>query len=161
MAFNKDNIKYSCKSFSDLTLTELYEILQLRQVVFIVEQDCPYLDCDGKDQQSHHVQAYLNDKLVAYTRLLPKGISYPNFSSIGRVVTHPDYRSTGLGKHLMEQSLYYMKSLMPSDTIKISSQCYAISFYEKFGFTAVGDEYLEDDIPHKAMILDIQNIHGI
>ena len=150
-------INFVCKDFNALSIHELYEILRLRQDIFVVEQDCPYLDCDNKDQNAWHVCAYVNDTLIAYARLLPKGISYPEHSSIGRVVTHLDFRNKKIGEQLMRYSIDKLKILEPGIDIKISSQVYIMKFYESLGFEAIGEEYLEDDIPHHAMVLYVEH----
>ena len=142
-----------CKAFSELTILELYDLLRLRQEVFIVEQNCPYMDCDDKDQLSWHVLAYKNNTLIGYARLLRKGISYDDYSSIGRVITHEDYRKMGVGQELMRYSIKKLQALDPGHDIKLSSQVYIMNFYAEFGFEAVGESYLEDDIPHHAMVL--------
>lgn len=148
-------IRYQCKSFEELSVTELYEILKIRQEVFIVEQDCVYLDNDDKDQDAWHLLGSdEKGSIQSYARLLPKGISYPGHASIGRVLTTSAVRGTGEGKQLMQKSIELTQSLYPGQPIKISAQCYAIRFYESVGFKAIGEEYLEDDIPHIAMILD-------
>src|SRR6476661_3963422 len=98
-------ITFITKTFDELTNQELYKLLQLRGEVFVVEQNCPYLDMDDKDQKSFHVLGYANDELVACTRLLPAGVSYDHEPSIGRVATHPSVRSLGYGKLLMEYSI--------------------------------------------------------
>jgi len=144
------------KKFDALTLLELYSILQLRQEVFIVEQDCPYLDADDKDQAAYH--AFIKDEqglLVAYTRIIQPGISYEKYSSIGRVVTSQKARGAKLGLKIMQDSIDYTKALFPQSNIKISAQVYALDFYRYFGFKDIGDAYLEDNIPHKAMVLKI------
>lgn len=141
-----------CQSWNELDTNLLYDILQLRQEVFVLEQDCPYLDADGKDQHSHHVLFYKNDQLVAYTRLVPKGISYDDYVSIGRVVNHQSIRGQGIGKQLMEYSIEKCKELFPDNKIKISAQVYLLKFYTELGFKETGDRYLEDDIPHCAMV---------
>lgn len=144
---------FTCKKFDELSLHELYGILALRQEVFVVEQDCPYLDADGKDQHSWHLMGVdEKGKLVAYTRLLPKGISYEKYPSIGRVVTSPSARGGGIGRELMERSLWWMEQLFPQEAIKISAQCYLEKFYKSLGFEIVGAEYLEDGIPHYPML---------
>lgn len=146
-------VSFSCLSFSELSLQQLYDLMVLRQIVFVVEQDCPYLDADGKDQFSHHLLGYDNDgDLVAYTRLVPPGISYENYASIGRVVNAPKVRGQGVGKKLMVASINAMKRLFPNDPIKISAQSYLLNFYTDLGFEVIGEEYLEDNIPHRAMI---------
>ncbi len=146
-------IKYSCLSFSELSTKQLYEIMALRQEVFVVEQYCPYLDADGRDYDSYHVVGYQDDKLVTYTRLVPQGLSYDDYPSIGRVVSSPSVRGQGLGNELIEKSVAYCHELWGDKTIKISAQCYLLKWYEKLGFKPVGEEYLEDDIPHHAMVL--------
>ena len=126
----------------------------LRQEVFVVEQNCPYLDADGKDQESWHLMVYEMDtnQLVACTRLLPKGLAYPEYMSIGRVVTSAQVRGTGAGKYLMEVSLQACEKLFGKGPIKIGAQSYLLRFYEGFGFESTGEDYLEDGIPHTKMI---------
>ena len=147
------DIRYVYYKFEDLYREHLYAILQLRQEVFVVEQDCPYLDADGKDQISIHLLGLDgNDKLQSYARILPRGISYENYASIGRILTSAAYRGRGEGSSLMTKSIEICQQLF-SGPIKISAQVYATAFYERFGFEIVGEEYLEDDIPHVAMVL--------
>ncbi len=146
-------LQFTCYTFDDLTKEQLYDIMQLRQEVFIVEQNCPYLDADGKDQLSHHLCGFNdNGEILAYTRLLPQGVSYSDYCSIGRVVTSPSIRGTGAGLELMTQSIVYCKRLFLNQKIKISAQCYLDKFYKNLGFHSIGESYLEDDIPHQAMI---------
>lgn len=146
-------ISFRCKPFFELTAPQLYSIMALRQEVFIVEQNCAYLDADGKDLKGYHLTGYDDDgKLVAYARLLPKGVSYDNFVSIGRIATSPSIRGTGAGQQLMKETLSSMDALFPGESIKISGQSYLRNFYESFGFVVSGDEYLEDDIPHLPMV---------
>ncbi|MDQ3141175.1 MAG: GNAT family N-acetyltransferase [Bacteroidota bacterium] len=148
-----DQIKILVTSFDSLSNKELYALIQLRIDVFIIEQHCIYQDLDDKDLLSFHLSAYSNeDKLIGYTRLLPKGVSYPEYCSIGRVVTKPSYRKYGIGKKIMEESLKQCDILFSNIPIKISAQSYLIKFYEYFGFVKKGNEYLEDGIPHYAMI---------
>jgi len=144
------DIKWTCKSFNDLTKEELYKIIQLRISVFCVEQNCPYQDCDDRDQASYHFMAWQKDDLVAYTRLLPPGLAYKE-SSIGRVVTSASTRGTGLGKELMKRSIEQTNLLFNTTAITISAQLYLKAFYESFGFKAIGDPYLEDNILHIKM----------
>lgn len=146
-------MNFVCKKFEDLSLEELYEMMALRQEVFVVEQNCPYLDADGKDQLSFHVMGYDgNEKLIAYTRLVPHGISYKKYPSIGRVVTAQVVRGKGAGKKLMEISMAHCERIWPGESIKISAQTYLKKFYESLGFEQVGEGYLEDDIPHIPML---------
>lgn len=147
------NINWKVKSFEELSNTELYDLLALRQLIFCVEQNCPYVDCDGKDQKSYHVMAFdETNKLVAYTRLLPKGVSYENEVSIGRVVTHPSYRGTGIGKILMQKSIEECEKIFGKQPIKIGAQEWLKSFYTSFGFNKVIERYYEDGIPHLIMV---------
>ncbi len=139
------------KPFEELTPKELYSILQLRNEVFIVEQNCPYQDCDNKDLRAWHLMGMQNDQLLAYSRLLAPGISYSE-SSIGRVVSSPSARKTGMGKKLMRESIARVRNLFQTDTIRIGAQLYLKKFYESFGFIAEGDTYLEDNIPHIQML---------
>lgn len=140
------------KYFDDLTIPELYDILQLREEVFQIEQNCIYKDIDDKDKKCFHLMLYKEQELVAYCRLVPAGISYDGYASIGRVVSKPIYRKDGFGKKLMEQAMQKMTHVFPHSSIKISAQAYLQKFYESFGFVRVSDEYMEDDIPHIAMV---------
>lgn len=147
-------LHFSCLPFGQLTPSELYNIMGLRQEVFVVEQNCPYLDADGKDIESWHLMGR-NDagKLVCYTRLLPAGLAYEQYASIGRVVSSPSVRGTGAGKLLMQRSVEMCRHLFGNQAIKIGAQSYLLKFYEGFGFQSTGEEYLEDGIPHTKMIL--------
>lgn len=144
-------IEWQYKKFDELTSIELYEILKLRNLVFVVEQNCVYLDTDDKDLQSWHLFGYHQKQLIAYLRILPPGISY-NEASIGRVVTHPDFRKFGYGIELMKIGIEKTLQQYNTSVIKISAQCYLLNFYSNLGFVAIGEEYLEDDIPHIEMI---------
>ncbi|HET7003012.1 MAG TPA: GNAT family N-acetyltransferase [Puia sp.] len=144
-------ITWILKPFTELTPNELYNILQLRNEVFIVEQNCPYQDMDNKDLKSWHLMGIKEDKLIAYSRLLAPGISYSE-SSIGRIVSSPAVRKTGMGKKLVEESIGQIKNLFKTETIRIGAQLYLKSFYESFGFVQEGDIYLEDNIPHIIML---------
>lgn len=146
------NYTIFCKKFDELSSREIFDILQLRAKVFIVEQNCVYLDPDEKDSKSYHMGMYMDSTLVACTRLLGPGISYDKYSSIGRVCTHTEYRKNSLGRIIMEKSIEEISRLFPDVSIKISAQSYLIKFYNEFGFQVVGEEYMEDHIPHTAMI---------
>jgi ElaA protein len=141
------------KKFNDLTPTELYAILQLRNEVFVVEQNCVYQDADNKDLKAYHVMGFIENDLAAYTRLLPQGVSYADEASIGRVVTSPKYRKLGLGRTLMQQSIELTYTLFNTTSIKIGAQLYLKSFYQSLDFKQCSDIYLEDNIPHIEMIL--------
>ncbi len=145
------NINWSCKAFDSLTPFELYSILQLRNEVFVVEQNCVYQDCDDKDQRSYHFMGWKQNKLVAYTRLLPAGLSYEEIS-VGRVVTSPSIRRIKIGKELMIRSIDKLHELFGKSTIKIGAQLYLKHFYESLGFIQNSDVYLEDGIEHIKMI---------
>jgi ElaA protein len=140
-------INWTIKKFNELTLEELYSILQLRNEVFIVEQNCVYNDPDGKDQSAWHLMAVENNKLVAYTRIFPPGVSYSD-PAISRVVTSSSKRRSGLGRELMKLSIEACEKLFGKISITLSAQVYLKNFYESLGFTAIGDEYLDDGIPH-------------
>lgn len=146
-------LRWECLPFEDLRLEQLYASMALRQIVFVVEQDCPYLDADGKDAGSWHLFGWQGEQLQAYARLLPEGLSYPKDASIGRVVTHPDVRGTGLGVALMEKSIAECMRLWPQSSLRISAQSYLEAFYQRFGFENTGKHYLEDGIPHQEMRL--------
>ena len=152
-----NKIDFVCKAFADLSIDELYEIMRLRQEVFVVEQDCPYLDADGKDKESIHVMAIINGKMEGYARVLPLGVSYEEYASIGRVISSSKYRKSGLGKAVMIKSIEIARAFCEVAPVKISSQRYARGFYSNLGFEEVGDVYLEDGIPHVAMILKLDS----
>lgn len=139
------------KTFEELTKRQLYNILQLRSEVFVVEQDCVYQDIDGKDQKSLHVLGYKNDRLIAYTRIFKPGDYFEN-ASIGRVVVAKQERQYKYGIDIMYASIDAVKKHLNESIIKISAQAYLKNFYTKFGFKAIGEEYLEDNIPHIAMV---------
>lgn len=139
--------------FNELSLQELYEIMALRQKVFVVEQNCPYLDADGKDLKAAHVLGYDDDgDLVAYSRLLEIGGSHADIISIGRVISAKKVRGQGVGQELMRFSIHEIYRLFGNKRLSISAQCYLIKFYESFGFQTVGESYLEDNIPHIKMV---------
>jgi ElaA protein len=145
-------ISWTLKSFEDLKVDELYQIMALRSEVFVVEQNCVYQDLDGKDQKSWHLLGSMEGSVVAYSRLLPQGISYSD-ASIGRVVTSPNKRRLGLGKTLMQESIASIEKLFKTKNIRISAQCYLLDFYQSLGFVAIGESYLEDGIPHQEMTI--------
>lgn len=144
-------IDWHLKKFDELTALELYTILRLRSEVFVVEQTCAYQDMDNKDLYCHHLLGWHGDQLVAYTRLVPPGISYPQ-PSIGRVVTSPQARGTGAGRLLMNKSIDETEKLFGKQPIRIGAQLYLQQFYESLGFVQSSDEYDEDGIPHIEMI---------
>ena len=140
------------KSFDALTPHEMYEMLRLRSDVFVVEQNCVFLDQDNKDQKCHHLLLYNNhNTLIAYARLVPPGVSYANEMSIGRIVTSSEVRGTGVGKQLMEIAIAECFDLFGTGPIKIGAQLYAKEFYNAFGFVQSGEVYDEDGIDHIEM----------
>ncbi len=139
------------KTFSELTTTELYAILQLRSEVFVVEQDCVYQDIDGKDQKALHVMGFKNKKMVAYMRIFKKG-DYFKLAGIGRVVVTKKERINGYGHLILKESIKAILHFFNETSIKLSAQTYLKKFYETHGFFQVGKEYLEDNIPHIAMV---------
>ena len=144
-------MKWSCKAFKDLSLDEFHDIIQLRETVFVVEQDCPYLDVDGKDKDALHVFGEYEGNIVATTRILKPGKSYDEVA-IGRVVTSPAVRGMGIGKQLMEESMKFVKLYFGKVPVRISAQTYLLRYYKSFGFIETGKEYLEDNIPHFEML---------
>lgn len=144
--------KWLSRSFSELDADQLYRIIQLRVAVFVVEQCCYYQDLDDKDREAVHLYAIEGEEVIAYARLLPKGVSYPEQVSIGRVITSGEHRRTGLGRELMRRAIDECESRWPGQSIKISAQSYLNDFYASFGFEQCGDGYLEDGIPHIPMI---------
>lgn len=146
-------MKSFVKTYSELTKDELYSLLQLRSEVFVVEQDCVYQDIDGKDQQALHVLGFKENQLIAYTRIFKPG-DYFNQASIGRVVVKENERHHKYGNQIMIVSIQAVKQYFNETTIKISAQCYLKKFYNSLGFKEIGEEYLEDGIPHIAMLLN-------
>lgn len=138
------------KTFTELSVEELYLILQLRNEVFSVEQNCVYQDADNKDQPAFHLCGWDGPNLAAYCRILPKGISYDH-PSIGRVVTSPQYRRGGYGRELMQLAVKKTVMQFNDPLIIISAQLYLKAFYESIGFMQVSDTYMEDGIPHIKM----------
>ena len=152
--FIRMHLQWSQKKFADLSPYQLYAIMQLRNEVFVVEQNCVFQDADDKDQESHHLMGFLDNKLVAYTRLVPPGLIYPEMS-IGRVITSGTVRRHGAGRELMKQSVDYCYHLFGNGPIKIGAQLYLKGFYESFGFCQTSDIYLEDGIEHIYMRKEI------
>ncbi len=149
---DQKNIIWQCKSFSDLSVASLHRLLALRAAVFVVEQNCPYLDPDFKDEHALHVMGWLENELVACARILPAGVSYDEVS-IGRVATSLAVRGKGIGKILMTKTMEYVQNTFGNVPVRISAQSYLQKYYEGYGFLRTEkEEYLEDDIPHVEMI---------
>lgn len=160
MALSKKNntvevsyiMSWKIKSFNELSTHELYEILQVRTRVFVVEQECAYLEVDGKDLHSYHLYKEVNGEVAAYARLLPAGVSYEE-PSIGRVLVKEEYRRKGFAGELVKRGLAFIHAEWGEQTVKIQAQEYLREFYGSFGFRAITETYLEDGIPHIDMIL--------
>lgn len=147
---NVKKVNYIWKTFSDLTRDELYEMIHLRQKVFIVEQDCPYLDADFSDQDAFHLLGYDDGGLISYLRAFPPGIKYEG-ASLGRIVVDDSKRGQQLGQNLTKEGISYLSKHYPDTEIIISAQHRLENFYCELGFTARGEVYLEDDIDHIQM----------
>lgn len=145
-------INWVCRPFNELSVKELYALLQLRSEVFVVEQNCVFQDMDNKDQLSCHLMGWQGDLLASYTRLVPAGISFEEMS-IGRVVTSPKMRKSGAGRLLMQKSIETCYQLFGKGPIRIGAQLYLKRFYESFGFQQTSEIYLEDGIEHIEMLL--------
>lgn len=146
-------VQFELKYFTNLTNNELYAIMRLRQRVFVLEQNCAFVDCDNLDQPAWHLMCYTdNGILAAYCRLLPLHVAYPSYASIGRVVSEPDLRRGGYGRQIMAEALKNCEKLFGNAPLKIGAQLYLKHFYESFGFIAIGQVYIEDDIEHILMI---------
>jgi ElaA protein len=149
---DKSTIQWSTKHFSQLTVDELYAILRLRSEVFVVEQNCVFLDMDNNDQVAFHTMGWIGNDLVASTRLFNVDQSYPGYQSIGRVVGSPKYRGIGAGKELMRYSIAECERLFGKHPIKIGAQLYLKKFYTELGWEQAGEMYYEDEIEHIPMI---------
>lgn len=142
--------EWKIKQFNELSTSELYSILKIRQEVFIVEQTCYYLDADGYDEKAVHIWCETEGKISAYCRIFDSGIKYKE-ASMGRVLTHPDFRKLGLGKTLVKIALEAIETRFGAPNIRISAQDYLLKFYCALGFQDTGLKYLEDNIPHTEM----------
>jgi len=147
--------EHQVKYFQELSLEEFHDIIALRIQIFIIEQNCPYQEVDGKDKLAHHL-FFKNemDEIIAVTRILPQGISYPEVA-IGRVVVHEEYRGTGLGNQLMADSMNFVKDKYGEVPVRLSAQKHLENYYGNHGFKSTGKEYLEDGIPHVEMLYNI------
>ena len=144
-------LNFEIKDFNQLSTQDLYALLQLRSEVFVVEQDCVYLDLDGKDQLAYHVLGYKDSILTAYARVFKPG-DYFSKSSIGRIIVKKKYRRFKYGDLLVKNSIDFIEKEFKEKEILISAQAYLINFYNNLGFVQKGEQYLEDDIPHIKML---------
>ena len=145
------NFHWQISTFNQLSTADLYQLLRLRQDVFVLEQACLYQDLDGLDQDSVHLLCRRERELLAYQRCLPPGLSYPE-SSIGRIVVAPGGRGLNLGRELVRRGVEFNLGQWPGHDIRIGAQSHLRNFYEDLGFTAAGEEYVEDGIPHLQML---------
>ena len=145
---------YTWHQFSTISKEQLYDVLNLRQRVFIIEQDCFYEDIDYFDQKAHHLLVYCNKSLIGYARVFPPGIKYKS-SSIGRIVVDKKYRGESFGKKITQEAIIFLKDKFINSDVCISAQFRLVNFYENLGFETVGEVYLEDGIDHIKMIYQI------
>ena len=147
--------QFKVKAFKDLTVDELYAILQLRETVFIVEQNCIYNDIDNLDQECYHLfsEDQNTGKIIAYTRLVPAKIKF-DVPAVGRLISDKNYRGKGLGRALMVKSIEEVCRLFNTNVVKISAQTYLLNFYVSLGFKPISQPYDEDGIEHVDMILE-------
>ncbi|MFP3667825.1 GNAT family N-acetyltransferase [Priestia sp. SIMBA_032] len=150
-------MSWKLKKFDDLTNSELYNLLKERTLIFVVEQNCPYLEVDGKDPFSYHLFKEDNGEIVAYLRILPAGVAYQEIS-IGRVFVKKEYRGQGMADELLKKGLDFIRNELKETTVKIQAQDYLRDFYSSFGFQAISETYLEDNIPHIDMLLSTKHV---
>jgi len=144
-------IQVQVKAFDELTTKELYGLLRLRSEVFVVEQDCVYVDIDDKDHQALHVIGTKEGRIIAYARIFKAG-DYSEEASIGRVVVQKGQRKFGYGKDIMKDAIHAVQKHFDENVIRVSAQMYLERFYHELGFNQIGDGYLEDGIPHIGMV---------
>jgi ElaA protein len=147
-----DQMRWECLPFPALSASRVYALLQLRGAVFVVEQECAYLDPDGMDQVAHHHLGWRGDTLVAYQRCLPPGIPYQGESSIGRIVVTPGARGGQLGRELVERGIAFNLARWTGHDIRIGAQSRLTRFYRSLGFVICSEPYLEDGIEHTEML---------
>jgi ElaA protein len=148
------NFKWVWKKFSELTNLELYEIIKVRETVFVVEQKLSYVDCDDFDQAAYHLMGYIDEKLCAYLRAFPPGTKHPE-SSFGRVLTIKAARGIGMGRELTRQGLQHIEENFGKVSVVISAQAQLENFYSGFGFIKMSELYMEEGIPHLKMLKQI------
>ncbi|TFE02497.1 GNAT family N-acetyltransferase [Jeotgalibacillus sp. R-1-5s-1] len=146
---------WELKQFDDLTTRELYTILQARNAIFVVEQECAYHEIDGHDPDCWHLSLKIDGELAAYSRLLEKGVKY-DIASIGRIIVPEKFRGRGLARQLVQHSIDIMTEEWGEREIKLQAQTYLRDFYESFGFKATSEEYLDDGIPHVDMLMKVE-----
>ena len=154
------HIDWQTKTFSELSTDELYDIVKLRIDVFVVEQTCYYHELDNLDKhpKTQHIFYYLDNQLAAYARVLAEQTSYREYISIGRVVVSDKARGCGLAHKILTKAIAVCHQFHPGKSIKISAQEHLEQFYQQHGFTRVTGMYLEDNIPHIAMINEMNGV---
>lgn len=148
-------MNWTLKTFNELSTYELYQILMLRNAVFVVEQQCAYQEIDGNDINSYHLSLRENNQLAAYARLLPAGVKYGT-PSIGRIIVNESFRGTGLARELVSKSIDIMVNEWKVSEIKLQAQTYLRHFYQSFGFEETSEDYLDDGIPHVDMLMKVK-----
>jgi ElaA protein len=149
-------MKLSIKHYTALSIDEFHDIIALRMQVFVVEQDCPYQDLDGKDKDAYHLIAEIEGTIVGTLRLLKPGKHYMEVA-IGRVVSHADYRDRKIGHQMMAYSMDYINDQLKLYEVRLSAQSHLTGYYGRYGFESTGKEYLEDGIPHTEMLFTKSN----
>ncbi|HKC69012.1 MAG TPA: GNAT family N-acetyltransferase [Bacteroidia bacterium] len=145
---------FKVKKFKELSVDELYDLLRLREQIFVVEQSCIYVDADGVDKKSIHVLGLVKNKIVAYARVIPEGVTYST-PSIGRVVVAEKHRGKKYAYDLMDVAIEVARKKLDAKKITISAQVYLKEFYKSIGFKPIGKPYLEDGLPHVKMICKV------
>ena len=145
-------IQWRWHRYTDLSPQEIYAVFAARQAIFIVEQNCPYLDMDGKDLDALHLIAWSNKEVAAYLRLIAPGVSYPNEPSLGRIITTKIARGSGLGRELVVRGLEKIYELYPTLPTRIGAQAHLHKFYGSLGFVQSSEPYDEDGIMHIEML---------
>lgn len=147
---DRTKLVWNLKSFEELTRDELYKIIRARLEVFVIEQNCSYLDTDNYDQKALHLWAEYEGEVMAYCRLFDVGIKYEE-TSIGRVLTTQKARGLNIGRELVGNAVQIIENVYKTSKIRISAQDYLLKFYSEFGFIATDKKYLEDNLPHTEM----------
>lgn len=150
-----NKLNFIWRDFNSISKDQLYDVLSLRQRVFIIEQKCFYEDLDYFDEDAHHLLLYKDKDLIGYSRVFPPGIKYDS-ASIGRIVTDIKSRGEGIGKSITLESIEFIKNKFPKFNISISAQFRLVNFYEDLGFQIEGSVYLEDGIDHIKMVLKVK-----
>jgi len=144
-------VDWKLKKFDELSQEELYKIIKLRIEVFIIEQNCIYQDCDGKDINAYHLFSEEDGNVIACLRILNKGVSFDEVA-IGRVIVDKAYRGKGIAKEMIRKAIAFIEEIIKERAIRISAQAHLEKFYGSFGFKKTSEVYMEDGIPHIQML---------